>query len=92
MAFKGFKKTEAVATDNHFDAVAGRTTAEVKQMGRPFIDGYKKQDKRVQFYISQEMIDTLTEVAFRNGCKDITAYSKKLLVEAFEELKKCELQ
>lgn len=86
MAFKGFKKTETAVVSNHFDAVGLDEKKEVI-IGRPFSDPYKKQDKRVQFYISQEMIDTLAETAFKNGCKDVTAYSKKLLVEAFEELK-----
>lgn len=88
MAFKGFKKTETSATVNHFEEVAKTaTTGAPGTMGRPVVDGYKKQDKRVQFYISQEMIDTLLPVAIPNGCKDVTALAKKLLVDEFERVK-----
>jgi hypothetical protein len=88
MAFKGFKKTEAVATSNHFEEVEKNERSNVQTIGRPIVDEYKKQNQRVQFYISQEMIDTLTPIAYRNGCKDVTAYAKKMLVEAFEQFKK----
>jgi hypothetical protein len=87
MAFKGLKKTATTVVNNHFDTVGSDEKKEVI-IGRPFADPYKKQDKRVQFYISQEMIDTLAETARANGCKDITAYAKVLLVEAFEKLSK----
>ena len=78
MSFKGFKKEDQIAGPNHFEKVE-------KQIGRPLILDYQKQDKRIQFYISQEVIDILTPIALKNGCKDITAYAKKLLLE---ELKK----
>lgn len=92
MAFKGLKKVDVKVVDNHFDViekVSEKEAIEIKtvQIGRPFVDDYKKQNKRVQFYVSQEMIDVLQEQAFRNGCKDITAYSKKLLEKEFENIK-----
>lgn len=74
MSFKGFKKEDQIAGSNHFEKVE-------KQIGRPLILDYQKQDKRIQFYISQEVIDILTPIALKNGCKDITAYAKKLLIE-----------
>lgn len=74
MSFKGFKKENQTAGFNHFEKVE-------KQIGRPLILDYQKQDKRIQFYISQEVIDILTPIALKNGCKDITAYAKKLLIE-----------
>lgn len=86
MGFKGFKKTETAAAVNHFDEVAQSSKTQ-NQMGRPTVDEYKKQNRRVQFYISQEMIDTLTPIAFQNGCKDVTAYAKKILIEEFEKVK-----
>lgn len=89
MAFKGFKKTDQMASVDHFDEVA--KTVEKNNpgtFGRPVIDEYKKQDKRVQFYISQEMIDTLLPIAIPNGCKDVTAYAKKLLADEFEKVSK----
>lgn len=79
MAFKGLKKPDGKQV-NHFDRLnAGEIT-----IGRPPIDGYKKQDKRIQFYISQEMIDVLLPIAVQNGCKDVTAYAKKILTNEFE--------
>ncbi|ADR35287.1 hypothetical protein Sulku_2634 (plasmid) [Sulfuricurvum kujiense DSM 16994] len=87
--FKGFKKSDEAAQVNHFEEVA--KTAEKTgpgTFGRPVVDEYKKQDKRCQFYISQEMIDTLTPIAFSNGCKDVTAYAKKIFVDEFERVKK----
>lgn len=89
MAFKGFKKTEGAAAVNHFDEVAKTTPTNTVPgtMGRPVVDAYQKQDKRVQFYISQEMIDLLTPVAIPNGCKDVTAYAKKLLLDEFDRVK-----
>lgn len=74
MSFKGFKKEDQTASSNHFEKIE-------KQIGRPLILDYQKQDKRIQFYISQEVIDILTPIALKNGCKDITAYAKKLLIE-----------
>lgn len=74
MSFKGFKKEDQKTGANHFEKVE-------KQIGRPLILDYQKQDKRIQFYISQEVIDILTPIALKNGCKDITAYAKKLLIE-----------
>lgn len=89
MAFKGFKKTEETATVNHFEEVAKTIPANQTPgtIGRPVVDTYQKQDKRVQYYISQEMIDTLMPIAIPNGCKDVTAYAKKLLVDEFERVK-----
>lgn len=89
MAFKGFKKTDNMAAVDHFDEVA--KTAEKNKpgtFGRPPIDEYKKQDKRVQFYISQEMIDTLLPIAIPLGCKDVNALAKKLLLDEFERVNK----
>lgn len=93
MAFKGFKKTETMANENHFEEVAktspvNNTNNTPGTMGRPTVDEYKKQDKRVQFYISQEMIDTLLPIAIPNGCKDVTALAKKLLIDEFEKVSK----
>jgi hypothetical protein len=51
------------------------------------VDDYKKQNQRVQFYISQEMIDAFSPIAFQNGCKDVTAYAKKILLDEFDRLK-----
>lgn len=84
MGFKGFKKdkTSNEAT-NHFEQIP--STNQVG--GRPVVDDYKKQDKRIQFYISQEMIDKMASLALQNGCKDVTAYAKKLFVEEFEKVK-----
>lgn len=79
MSFKGFKKEDQKASSNHFEKVE-------KQIGRPLILDYQKQDKRIQFYISQEVIDILTPIAFKNGCKDITAYAKKLLLEEVKKV------
>jgi len=87
MAFKGFKKTETAAATNHFEEVAKSEKANPQIIGRPPVDEYKKQNQRVQFYISQEMIDTLAPIAYRNGCKDVTAYAKKILIEEFEKVK-----
>jgi hypothetical protein len=87
MAFKGLKKTATIVVSNHFESVGSDEKKEVI-IGRPFTDPYKKQDKRVQFYISQEMIDTLANTARSNGCKDVTAYAKLLLTEAFDKLSK----
>lgn len=85
MAFKGIKKpdTQNGEATNHFEKIP--TTNQVG--GRPVVDDYKKQDKRTQFYVSQEMIDTMTPIALKNGCKDVTAYAKKLFVEEFEKVK-----
>lgn len=89
MAFKGFKKTDNMAAVDHFEEVAKTVPANNAPgtIGRPIIDDYKKQDKRVQYYISQEMIDTLLPIAIPNGCKDVTALAKKLLVDEFERVK-----
>lgn len=86
MAFKGFKKGEEKAPVNHFDAIKESDTPN-SQIGRPGVDDYKKQNQRVQFYISQEMIDALSPIAFQNGCKDVTAYAKKILTDEFNKLK-----
>ena len=77
MSFKGFKKSDEKAPVNHFEAINENDKSN-SQIGRPFIDDYKKQNQRVQFYISQEMIDILLPIAFQNGCKDVTAYAKKI--------------
>lgn len=79
MGFKGFKKEDQTVGSNHFEKVE-------KQIGRPLILDYQKQDKRIQFYISQEVIDILTPIALKNGCKDITAYAKKLLIEEVKKV------
>lgn len=82
MSFKGFKKGDkGGGATNHFENV------ESKQIGRPVVSDYQKQDKRIQFYISQEMIDKMTSFALQNGCKDVTAYAKKIFVEEFEKVK-----
>lgn len=85
MAFKGIKKPDDKKDQatNHFEQIP--STNQVG--GRPVVDGYKKQDKRIQFYISQEMIDKMTYLSLKNGCKDVTAYAKKLFVEEFEKVK-----
>jgi len=83
MAFKGFKKKGETAPVNHFEVIDDKNN----QIGRPNIDEYKKQNQRVQFYISQEMIDVLSLIAFQNGCKDVTAYAKKILTDEFNKLK-----
>jgi hypothetical protein len=89
MAFKGFKKTDQMASVDHFNEVAKTANKNTPgTFGRPTIDEYKKQDKRVQFYISQEMIDTLLPIAIPNGCKDVTALAKKLLIDEFEKVSK----
>jgi hypothetical protein len=92
MAFKGLKKIDVKHSENHFDVIEKNVvneTIESKtiQIGRPFVDDYKKQNKRVQFYVSQELIDLLQQTAFQNGCKDITAYAKRLLETEFEKIK-----
>ncbi|MEW5832351.1 MAG: hypothetical protein AB1763_05890 [Campylobacterota bacterium] len=88
MAFKGFKKTETVAAVNHFEEVSKNTEGTGSAtIGRPVVDDYQKQNKRIQFYVSQELLDVLQPIAFSNGCKDVTAYAKKLLVEEFEKVK-----
>ncbi len=81
MSFKGLKKEDQKAGSNHFEKINNE-----KQIGRPVILDYQKQDKRIQYYISQEMIDILTPIALKNGCKDVTAYAKKLLVEEVKKL------
>lgn len=86
MAFKGFKKPEDTTPVNHFDAI-NDSDKNNSQIGRPNVDDYKKQNQRVQFYISQEMIDALSPIAFQNGCKDVTAYAKKILTDEFNKLK-----
>lgn len=85
MAFKGFKKPEEKTPVNHFEAVNDNDKNN-SQIGRPNVDDYKKQNQRIQFYISQEMIDALSPIAFQNGCKDVNAYAKKILVGEFEKL------
>ena len=87
MAFKGFKKTNQAVTVNHFNSVAKAEDNRPGTFGRPLIDEYKKQNQRVQFYISQEMIDVLLPIAMQNGCKDVTAFAKKIFVDEFERLK-----
>lgn len=84
MSFKGFKKGDQKPSSQHFESV------ETKQIGRPVVSDYQKQDKRIQFYISQEMIDKMASFALQNGCKDVTAYAKKLFVEEFEKVKEHE--
>lgn len=85
MSFKGFKKDKDKSNEatNHFEKIP--STNQIG--GRPVVDDYKKQDKRIQFYISQEMIDNMASLALQNGCKDVTAYAKKLFVEEFEKAK-----
>ncbi|OHD81628.1 MAG: hypothetical protein A3D90_02020 [Sulfuricurvum sp. RIFCSPHIGHO2_02_FULL_43_9] len=86
MAFKGLKKGEEKSPVNHFDAI--KESDKNSQFGRPIIEDYKKQNQRVQFYISQEMIDALSPIAFQNGCKDVTAYAKKILTDEFNKISK----
>ncbi len=88
MSFKGFKKTGTTATANHFETIENTDKTTNQIIGRPVIDDYVKQNQRQQFYISQEIIDVLSPIAFQNGCKDVTAYAKKLLVDEFERVKK----
>lgn len=85
MGFKGFKKDKDKSNEatNHFEQIP--STNQIG--GRPVVDDYKKQNKRIQFYISQEMIDNMASLALQNGCKDVTAYAKKLFVEEFEKAK-----
>ncbi len=82
MSFKGLKKEDQKTGSNHFEKIVKE-----KQIGRPVILDYQKQDKRIQFYISQEMIDTLMPIALQNGCKDITAYAKKIFIEEVKKVK-----
>ncbi|MFZ2890974.1 hypothetical protein [Sulfuricurvum sp.] len=86
MAFKGLKKGDEKAPVNHFEAI-NENDKSSSQIGRPNVDAYQKQNQRVQFYISQEMIDVLSPIAFQNGCKDVTAYAKKLLIDEFDRVK-----
>ena len=85
MAFKGFKKSDQSGQVNHFDEVARKESD--RSLGRPSVDDYKKQDQRIQFYVSQELIDLLAPIALQNGCKDVTAYAKKILVNEFNNVK-----
>jgi hypothetical protein len=84
MSFKGFKKGDEKTPINHFEAIKENANS---QIGRPNVDDYKKQNQRVQFYVSQEMIDALSSIAFQNGCKDVTAYAKKILLDEFNKVK-----
>jgi hypothetical protein len=86
MAFKGFKKGDETPSVNHFEVI-NESDKINSQIGRPNVDDYKKQNQRVQFYISQEMIDAFSPIAFQNGCKDVTAYAKKILLDEFDRLK-----
>jgi len=85
MAFKGLKKGDEKDPINHFEVINESNKSNI-QLGRPNVDEYKKQDKRCQFYISQEMIDALAPIAFQNGCKDVTAYAKKILTDEFNRV------
>lgn len=88
MAFKGMKKTDNKTAVNHFEEVSkAERVNSPGTYGRPVMDEYVKQNQRVQFYISQEMIDTLSQIAIQNGCKDVTAYAKKIFVDEFERVK-----
>lgn len=88
MAFKGIKKNDDKATVNHFEEVSKAERVNGPgTYGRPIMDEYVKQNQRVQFYISQEMIDTLSQIAIQNGCKDVTAYAKKIFVDEFDRVK-----
>lgn len=78
MAFKGLKKSDKKTSINHFEEIKKSGKSHI-QIGRPNIDEYKKQNKRIQFYVSQELIDALLPIALQNGCKDVTAYAKKIL-------------
>lgn len=88
MAFKGFKKGDEKTPVDHFEAISNNESDKSSsQIGRPNVDAYQKQNQRVQFYISQEMIDVLSPIAFQNGCKDVTAYAKKILIDEYDRVK-----